>query len=243
MNDDDRVPTNELRTESRTVALGAANNVRVNLEMKAGELKIAGGAPHLPDANFTYNAPRWKPVVMYELSGEVANLEVKQPESGRALSDTRYEWDLHLSNEVPIRMTVNMGVGRATMTLGGLSLSHLELNIRAGETALDLTGNWKSDLSVQIRGVGRATIRLPRDVGARVMAQGNMGAINAGGFRRQGDAYVNDLYGKAPVTLNVEMEGGMGEINLELGGESPAAHLFSRVFRRPQGVFLAFRPE
>jgi predicted membrane protein len=123
-----------------------------------------------------------------------------------------------------MEMTVNVGAGRTTLTLAGLALSRLELNMGAGETIVDLNGNWKKDLSAQIHGgVGRATIRLPRDVGVHVVAHGGLGSINASGFQKQGDAYVNDLYEKSPVTLAIEVEGGIGEINLELGGEQPAA--------------------
>jgi hypothetical protein len=206
------------------VALGAAQSVRVNLNMKAGELKVEGGATQLLDANFTYNVPEWKPEVKYNVSGSVGNLEVAQPGSGSSTSNTRNEWDVRLSNKPPMEMTVNMGAGRATLTLSGLALSRLELNMGAGETTVDLTGDWKKDLSAQIHGgVGRATIRLPRDVGVHVVAQGGLGAINASAFHKQGDAYVNDPYGKSPVTLQIEVEGGVGEINLELGGEPPAA--------------------
>ena len=220
----DRVSTGETRKESKTVALGAAQSVRVNLNMKAGELKVAGGATHLLDADFTYNVPEWKPEVKYDVSGGVGNLEVEQPGSGSSTGNTRNEWDVHLNNKTPMEMTVNMGAGRATLTLSGLALSRLELNMGAGETTVDLTGNWKKDLSAQIHGgVGRATIRLPRDVGVHVVAQGGLGSINASGFQKQGDAYVNDQYGKSPVTLQIEVEGGVGEINLELGGEPPAA--------------------
>jgi len=110
------------------------------------------------------------------------------------------------------------------LTLAGLALGRLELNMGAGETTVDLTGNWKKDLSAQIHGgVGKATIRLPRDVGVHVIAHGGLGAINASGFQKQGDAYVNDQYGKSPVTLRIEVEGGVGEIDLALGGEPPAA--------------------
>jgi hypothetical protein len=220
----DRVTTSETRKESKTVALGAAQSVRVNLNMKAGELKVEGGATQLLDADFTYNVPEWKPEVKYEVSGSVGNLEVAQPGSGSSTSNTRNEWDVRLGNKTPMEMTVNMGAGRATLTLSGLALSRLELNMGAGETTVDLTGDWKKDLSAQIHGgVGRATIRLPRDVGVHVVAQGGLGAINASAFHKQGDAYVNDQYGKSPVTLQIEVEGGVGEINLELGGEPPAA--------------------
>jgi hypothetical protein len=220
----DRVTTGETHKDSKAVALGDAQSVRVNLSMKAGELKVAGGAPQLMNADFTYNVAEWKPEVNYQVSGGVGNLEVQQPESGSSTGNTRNDWDIHLSNTAPMEMTVNMGAGRATLTLSGLALSRLELNMGAGETTVDLTGNWKKNLSAQIHGgVGRATIRLPGDVGVHVIAHGGLGSINAGGFQKQDDAYVNDQYGKSPVTLQIEVEGGVGEINLELGGEPPAA--------------------
>jgi hypothetical protein len=151
-------------------------------------------------------------------------LEVAQPGSGSSTSNTRNEWDLHLNNSVPMEMNVNMGAGRTVLTLSGLALSRLELNMGAGETTVDITGDWKKDVDAQIHGgVGRATIRLPKDVGVRVVAQGGLGAINADGFQKQGEAYVNDQYGKSPVTLRVEVEGGVGEINLELGDLPPAS--------------------
>ena len=50
-----------------------------------------------------------------------------------------------------------------------------------------------------------------------------LGAIHADGFQKQGDAYVNDQYGRSPVTLQIEVEGGVGEINLELAGEAGGA--------------------
>lgn len=219
-----RVYTGETRSDSKTVEMGAAQSVRVSLSMKAGELRVAGGSPQLMDANFTYNVPDWKPEVKYEVSGGVGNLEVEQSGSGSATGNTKNDWDVHLSDKPPMEMTVNMGAGRATLTLSGLALSRLELNMGAGETTVDLTGNWKKDLSAQIHGgVGKATVRLPRDVGVHVVAQGGLGAINANGFQKQGDAYVNDQYGKSPVTLRIEVEGGVGEINLELGGEPPAS--------------------
>jgi hypothetical protein len=220
----DRVSAGETRTESKTVALGAAHSVRVSLNMKAGELKVGGGATQLLDADFAYNVREWKPEVTYEVSGGVGNLDVEQPGSASSTGNTRNDWDVHLNNKAPMEMTVNMGAGRATLTLTGLALSRLELNMGAGETTIDLTGDWKKDLSAQIHGgVGKATIRLPRDVGVHVVARGGLGSINASDFQKQGDAYVNDVYGKSPVTLQIEVEGGVGEIDLELGGEPPAA--------------------
>ncbi len=85
----------------------------------------------------------------------------------------------------------------------------------AGQVTTDLTGNWKKDLTAEIRGgVGHAIIRLPADVGVRIHATGGMGSISAGGLKRDGDQYVNELYGKSPVTLRIDVAGGVGNIEL-----------------------------
>jgi hypothetical protein len=220
----DRVSPGETRTESKRVAAGAAKSVQVNLSMNVGELKVAGGATDLLEADFTYNVPEWKPQVRYNISGSVGSLEVEQPGSSSSTGDTRNDWDLRFSDKTPMEMTVKMGAGRSTLTLAGLALERLELNVGAGETTVDLTGDWKKNLSAEIHGgVGRATVRLPREVGVRVVAHGGLGAIRADGFEKRDDAFVNSQYGKSPVTLQIEVEGGVGEIELELAGASGAA--------------------
>jgi predicted membrane protein len=107
-----------------------------------------------------------------------------------------------------------MGAGQSDLRVDGLNLTNLEVNMGAGELHLDLTEQ-KSNLRADIEGgVGSATIRLPRDVGVRVEASGGLGSINAHGLQRDGDAYVNAAYGKTPASIDLTIEGGVGEINL-----------------------------
>ena len=49
----------------------------------------------------------------------------------------------------------------------------------------------------------------------RVDVAGGLGEVQAEGLSRDGDAYVNDAYGKSEATLNVDIEGGVGLIRLE----------------------------
>ncbi len=85
----------------------------------------------------------------------------------------------------------------------------------AGQFTADLTGDWKKDLDAEIHGgVGHAIILLPEDVGVRVHATGGIGSISSGGLKRDGDEYVNDMYGKSPVTLRLDVSGGVGNIDL-----------------------------
>jgi N-terminal domain of toast_rack, DUF2154 len=214
-----RVATGELRTESRNVQLGGAKTAEVHLKMGAGKLTVDSGATDLMNAEFTYNVDRWKPRVTYDVSGTNGRLTVEQPSSGGHGGNTRYEWAVHLNRHVPMELNVDQGAGEANLNLVGLALSNLQMNIGAGETTINLDGPWKNDLTASVHGgVGRATIQLPRDVGVHVVAHGGLGAINASGFIKDGDAYTNAAYGKSPVTLRITVEGGVGEIDLQLGG-------------------------
>lgn len=71
-----------------------------------------------------------------------------------------------------------------------------------------LTGSYDRDIAASIEGgVGEATVQLPSEIGVRV---------NAEGPQREGDAHVNDAYGDSDVTLDVDVRGGVGKINLEV---------------------------
>jgi len=56
------------------------------------------------------------------------------------------------------------------------------------------------------------TFSLAEEIGMR----GYLGKINAEESRRKGGSYVNDAYGSSEVTLDVDVQGGVGEINLKL---------------------------
>jgi len=209
----------ELQRESRAVDLGNAQTVGAELRMGAGELNVTGGADALMEGDFAYNVAEWKPDMNFEVSGDTGELSVEQGsgEGVRLGGDARNEWDLRFNDEVPIDLSVEMGAGESDLDLDSLDLTGLNLAMGAGETTVDLTGDYERDLAATIEGgVGRATVRLPSQVGVRVAAEGGLGRINAEGLRREGEAYVNDAYGDSDVNLEVEVRGGVGEINLEV---------------------------
>jgi hypothetical protein len=209
----------DLRRESRSVDLDNAQSVRAELKMGAGELNLTGGADALMEGNFAYNVADWKPEVNYDVTGDAGELSVEQG-SGEDIpvgGDARNEWDLRLNDDVPIDLNAEMGAGESDLDLDSLTLTGLDLQMGAGKTTVDLTGDYDRDLSTTIEGgVGEATVELPSAVGVKVNAEGGLGAINAQGLQREGDAYVNDAYGDSDVTLDVDVRGGVGRINLEV---------------------------
>jgi len=86
-----------------------------------------------------------------------------------------------------------------------------------GETTVELLGDWKKDLQANIKGgIGKATLRLPVNVGVRVESDKGIGSVSARGLRKEGNIYTNESYGKSKVTLNIHVQAGIGEIQLEL---------------------------
>lgn len=210
----------ETRTTSKTVPLGQEKSVDVEINMGAGELRLAGGSSDLMNADFTYDVDAWKPEVVYHVTGGCGKLAVQQPPGrGNLRGRKRYAWDIRLNNNMPLSMNVNLGAGKANLSLAGLNLSHFNLNVGAGEADIDLDGAWQHDLVASIHGgIGKLTLHMPADVGVRATVQGGLGAIHANGFTRKDGAYTNSAYGKSKENLNIDIQGGMGEVNLMLGG-------------------------
>lgn len=227
------VEVGDLHTESPSVELDGAESVHVEIEMVAGDLKVAGGADELLNADFTYNVAAWKPEIKYSVSGSQGTLIVQPPEERHRKTymenlpsdfdwdSFRNEWDLRLSSDVPMNLTVDLGAGEGNLELGSLNLTSFEIDMGAGAVVIDLIGDWKNDLDADIAaGVGKLTLRLPSDVGTRLEVDVGVGRINAPDLTREGNVYINDAYGKSDVTLSIDIEGGVGEINLELEGVS-----------------------
>jgi hypothetical protein len=209
----------KMQRESKSVDPENAQTARAKLEMGAGELDVTGGADRLMEGEFSYNVADWKPKVDYDVSGDTGELHVEQGsgEDVRLGGNARNEWDIRLNDEVPTDLVVDMGAGESNLDLDSLTLTGLDLQMGAGKTTVDLTGDYAQAFDASIEGgVGEATVLVPSEVGVKVKAEGGLGKINAEGFQRDGQAYVNDAYGDSDVTLNVDVRGGVGQINLEV---------------------------
>jgi hypothetical protein len=207
-------------TLEQKVGLAGAESVSVSVILGVGRLRLAGGADSLLDARFEYNIPDWKPVVSYKVEDGRGRLVIEQPSRvvGAAWpGHVRYSWDLKLDSSMPIELEVDMGVGKSEVDLRGINLRRFSLEAGVGEGSVDLSGPRPSDLDATIKaGVGRLTLILPADVGVRVKAQAGLGRVNAGKLKAEDDAWVNEAWGKTNTSVRVEVEGGIGEVELRL---------------------------
>jgi len=235
------VRVGDLQTKSQTVELGGADSVDVEIQMGAGELDVSGGASELLDATFTYNVEELNPQATYD-GGMLVVKDSDVKEGIRSLFDLdeyRNEWDLTFNDDVPMEMRIDLGAGRSNLALGTLALnslnikggagevdldlsgsqelSRLDFDMGAGTVTIDLTGDWQNDLDARLSGgLGEITLRLPGNVGVRVNVETGIGGVDASGLTKDGDTYTNDAYGVSDVTLLLDVEGGVGQIYLEV---------------------------
>jgi hypothetical protein len=201
--------------ESQSVERQGAKTVSADIEIPAGSLTLSGGSAKLLDADFSFRESERKPHVDYSVSGDHGNLNISGEEKRLHLGTTHSAWDLRFANDVPLDLNVRMGTGHSDLRLRDLNVTHLEVNIGAGQMQLDLTGARKSNLDAEVQGgVGAATIYLPKDVGVKVHASGGIGSISTDGMTKDDDDYINAAYGKTPATITLDIQGGIGAINL-----------------------------
>jgi hypothetical protein len=167
--------------ETRSVELGKAEMVRASIDMKAGELKIRGGAAQLLDGRFLYQSDVAKPEIRYEDSSFRGNLTVHQGGATFTLGpggEAHHLWDLRLNNNIPLDLEVKLGAGQGTLDLRDMYLRRLDVQVGAGQLELNLAGKWRRGFDATIHGgVGQLNVWLPRDVAVEAVAQGGIGEI------------------------------------------------------------------
>lgn len=200
---------------AQTVDLQGAKSARAKLEMGAGELTISSDSTHALDADFRFTGTYEEPRVDYHVTDGVGQINISQDSHPVHFGNSRNEWNLRFSKDLPLELRVEMGAGQGNLNFRDIPLTRLDLHVGAGQVDVDLTGDRKADLMADIEGgVGQANIRLPKKVGVIAQASGGIGSIRVHGLKEEGGSYTNEAYGKSPATIHLRVSGGIGEIVL-----------------------------
>jgi N-terminal domain of toast_rack, DUF2154 len=206
------VATGETHNDTVSLDLDDSKSTRVQIRMGSGALRVKSGTPKLMEGQFAYNVPDWKPVV----DRKAGELSLSQPgSSGSSFGNSVNNWDLTLNREAPMEVRVDLGAGEANLELGQINLSRVEMNIGAGKVTMDLRGEPKRDYDVEIRGgVGETVVYLPKDIGISAKATKGIGEISTEGLQNRDGVWVNPDSVGAPVTVHLDVKGGVGAIRL-----------------------------
>ena len=203
---------------SETIDLQGAQSVNATIHMGAGSLTIGkSDTPHLLDASFDFFDDFRTPHVDYHVDGKRGDLEITEDRGDFHViaPNDNTRWNLRFGDSAPFSLDINQGAGEGKLHLGDLPITSLKMNLGAGRAEVDLTGNRKKDLEVEIQGgVGEAVIHLPTNIGVVATASGVLGSIEANGLKHEDGQYTNAAYGKSPVTIHLRVAGAIGRIQL-----------------------------
>lgn len=206
----------ELEVVSQKVELDNAEQVKIDLKIRAGELDIRGGGAQLMDATFSYNVSRWKPIVEYEVLGGRGELTIKQGKTrGIPFGNTENKWEIYLGKNIPVDFEIDFGAGEGKLDCREIDVRTLAIDMGVGDLFLDLRGERIDDVNVNIDGgVGSGRIYLPHDIGVRVHIDGGLGSIETIGLQKKGELYINEAYEQSEITIDIDIDAGIGSIDL-----------------------------
>jgi len=121
-------------------------------------------------------------------------------------------WDLRLNRQVPTKLRLNTGVGRAVVDLGRTNISSLQAVTGVGEATITLPRQGNLDARIEA-GIGRVTVIVPQGMAARITLHRGLGDVDIrGDYQRSGDVYTSPGYAMAANRVELDVKCGIGEM-------------------------------
>jgi len=110
------------------------NETEIALNMTGGKLTLSSGANDLINGTITYNVEQWEPEFTHRENLFKINQANPLKLTGIPTGDVINNWDLFLSNAVPINLSIEGGASENIIDLTGLQLTGLSIIQGASQT-------------------------------------------------------------------------------------------------------------
>ena len=201
---------------SPKVSYKQAKTASVSIRVQNADLTIQGGAKELMEADFSYPTDKMKPEITYTEENSSGKLLIKQP-TGLNSSELNSDniWDLKLSNDIPINLSLFFASGTGRLYIRKMSLNSLDITMGTGKLTIDLSGQTKKNVDIKLRAaLGDVSFYFPTSIGVTATIKGGMGTIVAPSFEQKDNIYTTSNYGKTKNNITVSIISGTGKIDL-----------------------------
>jgi hypothetical protein len=231
----------EVLTEEIEQPLGSAESAEVRIDSSVGSLTIGTlsnndnlieGSIYSVDQEIIYQE--------YEIDGDVieyylgSEWEPSRVTSFSGFDDERLSWDLSLTDEIPLDLSISLGVGESELDLSELQVTDLDLSIGVGQTEIKLpVGEYNANID---GGVGQSIITLPEEGQIEIHVDGGVGEmviytvedmaikiyIDRGiaglsvpsGYHQNEDIYTSPNYDEGDHYIELHLSQGIGNIDI-----------------------------
>ncbi len=212
------LPTATAVTDQATQALGDIKSAAVDLNIGTARTTVGAlgsDTSDLMQGTFRH-AEGTRVTKTYNVVGTEGRLGLKEEGINFVFfGPSVSQWDIKLYPQIPIALSVNGGVGTATLDLSGLNIT--SLSVDSGVGSLNITTPKTGTTTMQVNGgVGSANVTIPQGVAARLRVNAGLGGIHVDTVRfpKFGDTYQSADFASAANKIDIEVDGGLGSINV-----------------------------
>lgn len=129
------------------------------------------------------------------------------------------ETEMRVSRPNPVVMeAAHIAVGAAQFTavgIGNLNAHSLSVEAGVGEVVLDLSGDWRRDIDVEVKmGLGALELRVPRGLGVKLVKESFLTSLDAPEMDRDGDAWYSADWSSAERRITVDVDAAFGAVKV-----------------------------
>jgi len=200
--------------------LEGATSGAVSITMGAGELTVREGAPKdtLMEATVFGANAEWQPAITESVNGsqKIITMTDKGHTAKKWVAvHSPNTWNVQLSKQVPLDLTVHTGAGDTSLDLSHLNLASLVVENGAGDTEITL-GSAPVPGPVEISlGIGDLTLRIPKSSNTRIIVHSGVGDVSRSGFVEQGEFFTTPGYDPDHPVTEIRVKQGVGSTSLE----------------------------
>jgi len=199
----------------QSVDLKGVSSALVEIFFAAGKFTLSGGGSDLLNAIYSTTWGKSEPRAIYKYNKDKGHLILDQNLTTGFFSFRGSKWDLKLNNDVLLDLSIRCSAGELDFDLSNLNLNNVKLDMGAGETKVNLAGNWDRNVEVWIKGgVGATTVKLPAAMGVMADVSQGLGSVSVFGLTKNKGYYINRVYDTADSLLTLHVRSGIGEIKL-----------------------------
>ena len=147
---------------------------------------------------------------------DLGGLSLRDVDIATGASETRISFDQ--PNRIPAeRVAVSAGAAELELTgLGNARAEHFEFRGGIGETTLDFSGAWDRNAIASIKvGVGSLILRLPRELGVKMVRNSFLTSTDAPGMTKRDGAYYSRNWESASHRLTLNIDAALGSIQVK----------------------------
>ncbi|MFL0252227.1 hypothetical protein ACJDT4_17580 [Clostridium neuense] len=218
-----RVNASEIQEQNDTCTVSNLKVINTGIDLKVGTLNINSSNDNNVSSKITFGDPKWKPIVKSMKDNYGEDIDISEPVIGnidKGKNTIMNNCDLSISKNVPTNMKIKSEAGDVKADLRELQLSNLDVNMGSGKLYLNVSGNYKKDITVNLNcGRGESTIYFPKNIGVKVEIKkhSDKDVVNLVGLMNSEEGiYTNSNYGKSSVTLYATVSTSSGKINLNV---------------------------